>query len=303
MSLPWICLISVPRSGTNQVSTVLNNFARIEVYLEWFRPLGPSFTTPEMVRRFSVLSGQSFRDHDDPAFGAWIHDNVDATLAELERSARPGSRAAMVKLFDDHLPRHDIQRHLFDRPGMHVLLVERTPIDTYVSFAKARTVKKWINYDTTDVRPVLDVAHFFRWHSGKSDWFGWLDAEIARRGLPVARLHYDRDIAPGTDHTMQRLAEVLHGFGLPARLSARSHAIRALGRLETTPLRPLVRASGLPTQLGLDRQDQAETRADKVANWDEFCQAVRARDGSLDRFERFFTGQPGDERRAAASAR
>ncbi|GMG81768.1 hypothetical protein LNKW23_09810 [Paralimibaculum aggregatum] len=285
--MPWICLVSVPRSGTNHICRLLERLGWLRVYLEIFDPGGPSWLDAEALAALARATGLDLARAKDPRLGAWVHARPAETLAALEHAAAPGQRACLVKLFHDHLAPERVAETFLRRAETRFLFVRRRPIDSYISLVKARHVGRWLGVPTTDLRLPIEADAFCRWHDSASRWFARMEALAAAAGRPASTVIYERDIHPSDLTTLRGLANRLGQLGLPGHLPARLIAEHGAKRLIAAGAGLVGRESPWPPALGIDRQDTAASCAEKVSNWARFEADLARLPGGLDRLERY----------------
>lgn len=282
-TLPWICLLTIARSGTTHLVRLMDALQDVHVIRnEWLDVRGVTWAQPEQLARFSKAIGHEIKTYKDPILNAWVRANIGQTLSILQDGAARGDRATAIKLFEDHLTSQEFDTHFLSKPDTKFLILERRPIDCFISLRKAMVRDEWVGRDTTGLKIELDAQEFLAWHAIRRTWFDGMAARLEAAGRPYGRLDYDRDIAQGSHHMLDRLIEELRVAGFETRrkrgyltkLALRRHASAILG-WEPHP------------DLGAVKQDRAANAADKVGNWDDFAQTVEQTTGGLDVLERY----------------
>ncbi len=284
--VPFLCMLSTARSGTNHLCRLLQCLSGISVNLEIFHGNGPTHCGPALLDGFQEAAGQVFAPMGDPALKHWIHDNLPEALQVLRASAEPGSRAVSVKIFQDHLPRDVIEEQFGRANDTRFLIVRRRPIDTYISYQKALHTQAWILKETTDIRPALDVQDFLDWHSNRSDWFAFVDAMVARHGRPSVGVNYEDDILTTDAATLRQLRTKLRSLGLKTQVRSELRLKQPIKRVIARVATGVGVTSPWDANLGYVRQDRNSSAPDKVSNWPAF-HASLADLGALDHLERF----------------
>lgn len=297
MTLPWITVLSVARSGTNHVCRLLAQLQGIRVYYEWFDEL-VAYADADTLAAFEARIGTSFEDFRDPALAAWIRNHVPETLDLLQTSAGPEVSATVIKVFQKHVSNDAVlTRNFFANPSMNFIVIRRRPVDCYISFQKALALSKFIRVDTTDLKPRISARAYIDWHAHTSRWFDTSLASLEHHGRNHLVLDYDSDIAGVDDLALtRRLVRTLRGFGIETRIPVRTTAFwaaaQSLGRVMD-----ITNHEG--GTLGLWTQDRSTCTEEKIENWDEFAREIEHRDGDLRRLDSYFM-EPRDFRQLSA---
>lgn len=278
MTKPLIALISAPRSGTTQVVEVLREANRVASLGEWFDRRGAPYLHEPLLAAARAHFGRPVAQKLDGALGRWVHADPARSLRLLRDSLPAAAPAGIFKVFPGHLDRDAVAAHLLPVPDVLYLVLERRPLDAYISFVKAKSRNAWLRQDTTGERVALDADDYVDFRDRRAAYFAFVREALDARGLPWASLSYEADVAPGTRHLEARLRDVLGRMGvdvtptLVGRLRL-AHAERYDAAMRRLGLPVAPRAVGLP------RQDRAHRPADKVSNWEAFAAAVSARTG------------------------
>jgi len=241
MSRSIICVIAVPRTGSNHVIRLLRNCERLHVASEIFHETWHSWVT-RYLPMLRDISGGEVVDLD--SFAAWkaAHPRALIDAMSAAREATP----FVFKLFPRHLPPDVMRDAIFAAPDIGFLVLKRRPIECFISARKALVEGKWVGASTTATRPSLDVRSFETWAMRTQEWYARVETETAQRSLAVAHMTYERHIR---DHdNRQTLA----------------HLIAALSRLGIEDIE-------MPAMVkGLSVQDHEPDFRKRVANWDAF---------------------------------
>jgi hypothetical protein len=248
-----ICIIAVPRTGSNHVVKLLQNCAGLHVASEIFQASWHSWVTDYLPLLKEVSGGEVV---DKETFAVWKAAHPRALLDAMS-SAREGV-PFVFKLFPRHLPAEILREAVFDAPDMGFLVLKRRPIECFISAQKAEAEGKWVGHATTGTKPILRLRAFRIWARRTREWYARVDAETAQRSLPVAHLTYEHHIR-GNDNR-QALAHLFD-------------ALASLG-IENLEMPAIVK--------GLTVQDTEPDFRNRVANWDAFeAEASRARPALL----------------------
>jgi LPS sulfotransferase NodH len=244
----FVCILAVPRTGSNQLCWLLRSCESLNVKFEIFHPSWVGYLDGHDLEGLYVASNG--RVVDDASLCAWRAANPGATLDELFKTG--GERTIVFKLFPGHLTRNRIRSEIFTREDICYLMLRRRPIESFISSVKAELVKAHNNVDTTALKPVLDVTRFVRWAARTREWYDWVAGELAARARSAVEMTYERHL---------NLAENAMALS------------KALDSLATVGLAHPTTASEILT---LDRQDREPRYQDRVANWSIFAANLRA---------------------------
>jgi len=301
-SHPWIFIISTPRSGTTQVSTLLSSFLAVRNFSEPFNPRRPSYFDDETLAQFSDSVGVQFETHHDPKLKEWIDQHPAQTLALLLELSKPSHRGASAKVFDGHLTRAQFEKYVAQLPDSHFLFIQRSPIDSYISFMKARAQDKWLSVDTTQKSVQIDVDEFVAWHAQQAIWFRDARDIVARWNRPSADLVYEDHLLcqdrVATNHIRSALKDM--GIAIPTpilrqlSIGAKQAINAGFGALGRKPM--------FNELISLKKQDLSPSRAAKVENWEEFLSGVEAITRGHEMLDRYFVHDELEAKEASQGA-
>jgi LPS sulfotransferase NodH len=244
--MKFICVLAMPRTGSSHVNKLLKSIPQVNAKSELFHRAQPArFTQPEN----KALAKRGAPVDDVQAMIEWRRENPVATLEGVSE----GSREPVVtfKVFPNHLPRPVMNDAFFTRDDMAFLLLRRRFIECYISGIKARSAGLFTQIDTTALKPTLSTERFVEWSERVRRWYGWFERTLEERGKPYDTISFERHLDGKT------------------------------GRESLEFIMPMLEHQGF-TQLTMptnviegERQDQEARYQDRVANWDEFVQAMR----------------------------
>lgn len=253
-----VLVIGAARVGSNFVNDRLGhmagNLAANELFLAT-EAIGMR-KLPELQER---LFGPDLRIENDrdPRARRACGSDPERVLDHLRAvAAGRGCDTVSLKLFPNHMRPVD-RRHLIAARPRLVLFLTRKRIDSYISGRKARQVGSFFQVDTTDVKPAVDLGGFHRFSRFRDMMLTRMIRQVARQGLPWARLDYDAVMAHGPAAVDRALNTVWGVAGLPGRIPADAPTPRAR------------------------KQDKTADSFDKIANGPAF-RADLARTGLLD---------------------
>jgi hypothetical protein len=252
--LQELCIIAVPRTGTNQVVALLANCKKIKSRGEIFHPKFSEGLSAEEVRLLGRAARQNFVGNDDPNLRSFVRRDPGVLLNVL-RDADGGNCVNSFKLFPGHLTIDKFKGDILPRERISFLFVLRRPIDSFISSAKAEITGKYFGIDTTGLRVRLDPAAFERRIRQWRNWYEKTSEMIIESGRQYNTLIYETDIACTIDQCFEKIREATIACGISPYA------------FEPPPR----------TLSGLDRQDRRSVYRKKVANWDEFIHQVTKR--------------------------
>lgn len=287
-NMPWLFVVTTPRSGSTQTLFLLSAFDGVYSFAELFNPPHPTYLDKRTLALFSRVTGFDIRGQKDPRLGSWIAHHRDETLEILQRYAPGGARVTCLKVFSGHLDIASFKRHLVDRPNAHFLFVKRNPVDAFISFEKAKLADAWLNVDTTSQRVSIDPKTFGDWHRTHSLWFHETQKVVAEAKRPSATLTYYDDLLVDEETSIRRVAAAASELGLDLVIAQRRRGEMSVKRAMNGMIRAVGFSPPFRDRFGLQKQDNALSREDKVTNWKQFSEAVAEMPGGLRMFDEYF---------------
>jgi len=257
-----ICVFAIHRTGTNYLGSVLRQWPALSAFGELFHAAQGYGLQPAHLRALSRQAGQAFDDPCAPAFVTWARANPLAVVDALRRVAKRRERAGIyfkVFLGQWTQPLEQVIAGLAADPGFTPVVLQRRPIDAYVSYRKAEAAGKYKQVDTTDAPVTLNAAAYAHWARQARDWYRQVTAALDAVGAAPVQATYEADV----DKPLPALAR---------------HWSRLLG---------VPAPDTLDEGLALPRQDRSASLEDKIANADEFFAGLRER-GLWDESQRWF---------------
>jgi hypothetical protein len=275
-SIPWLALVSNPRSGTTHVIRLMEALAGLNPCREeWLNSEGVPWVGDRMLERIRKAHGVPYEQFNDITLGAWARADPARMLDFVQICAPQGTRVSVVKVLFPDLTVSEFETLFLTNSAHMTLIMQRAPIDSFISFKKAHALDKWLEHDTTDMRVTLDADAFIAAWTEQAEWYRALRATLEQHRRPYGLLHYDRDILPGEDRAVARLIEELARAGFSTRLKPKVLIERQAQRMLATAAGALRGAPVVPRPIGLQKQDRAASREAKVANWGPFLDAIR----------------------------
>lgn len=218
----------------------------------------------DVLAAFREVTGLPLTSHKDKALGQWIAKHPGRVLDILESSTR-NLQLGCFKLFAKEMPLQRFEKHLVSRPGTCFLMLERNPIDSFISFQKAKHAGIWLRSDTTNKQIDISVGDFLEWHEKHGAWLRGAREIVARAGKPMAEMRYEADFLNEEEETLSRLYEALDSMGLSLDLRPRTQALVVLTDLHKKTRAALGMSACKSGALGLKKQDRALNRSTRLA--------------------------------------
>ena len=257
-----LCIISMPRCGTNHLCAMLGNFDRIRSAGELFHPSNAFGVRPSDLDHMRQ-QGLDFADRSDPRLIAFAKGHPRALIDHIEQSPDCSDKDCFTfKVFDYQLPWELVTGEILSMPDLSVAFVSRRILDTFISSQKGAKAGAWHSNSTTDIQVALDVEEYAEWRQRTRLWLDTMFEEVTGRRIPYFRVSYEDDIDRPVAAFMDVLSQRLGKVGLPTKYEMKKD--------------------------GYQKQDQAASYREKVSNWDAFSEA--ACDRGLDLDETSFAG-------------
>lgn len=247
----FLCVFGIPRTGSSHLNRLLKNCPEFSAKSELFHRQAKGRLKPEELAALYRRSAGAVTDGD--SFLAWRRLNPLDTLEALSEGG--GGRIVTFKAFPGHIPHKLLESELFPRDDIGFAVLRRRPIESFISGLKAKEVSRFGRIDTTEMKPVLSVEEFLDWSRRIKSWYGYTRDKLEARGVPYAKISYEKHLDAGGDReALGAVLELLKplgftGIGVPARIK------------------------------GHQRQDRERRYQERVANWDEFVEAMKADPG------------------------
>lgn len=252
-SIKVLVFIAVGRTGSNYLFSLLDNCPMFLNTYELFHNQC-IYALEDTLDAFNEVTGETFEAICDPLLIHRVHHDPERLINFLKmRCEQEQKQYLTFKIFPEHLDRESV-RAILERPDVEAFFIKRTPIDSYVSELKARQSGQWKHGDNTDVKPLLYLKQFIEWYEEKSQWYGDMEATLARLNKKAPCFEYEAFTRHGDMENLEGVLSVLHGNH---RAAAALHAEKLVNTFT--------------------KQDKGEVLADKVANWDAFMEEVRAK--------------------------
>jgi len=227
-----IVTLSVPRTGSTHLGGHLRAFSGLHVFGEVFHPANShglnSDHLDHLRDRFDATVSS---DLSDPATIDWVRSHPVEMFEMFDHFA--GDRAAVVKLFPQHLDREFVTTSLLPRSDVVSLVLYRRVIDSYASAAKARQASKWRSVDTTDLRAQARIHHFRGWARLQQEWYSDCRAAIEGAGRPYNVFRYEEHLDVDSEELLGTIEQFLLTHDIDP--GERSPVERTTMKQDTTP--------------------------------------------------------------------
>ncbi len=241
-----VCVVGVPRTGSNRVIHTLEGFEGLSVRGEIFNPDGvANIGRADQAFVRSLTPELLMANTEDLA--RWVRANPGRVLDKLTGLA--GERVLAFKLLPGELANQQVEAVL-SRSDIAVLLLWRRPIDIYISREKVGLLRHWNRVDTSDLVIEADVGAFLRMCR---DWHLWY--RLVLRVMREKRIRFC-EIDYSTALSEESLAALLQIM---------------LARMGTTAGR------WQKADHTMFKQDRETDYARKVSNWEPFIEEIRRR--------------------------
>jgi len=247
-----ICLLSVKRTGSNHLCSVLGNYQRVAAFYELFEAGGSwGLRTHVPVPLVTIWAKNRVTD---PALIRFVNAHPRLFLNRVARVCRFTGKPVMIfKILAGQLTYETIKSEVLGRPGTRAMLISRRAIDSFVSEQKALMLSEWLSVDTTGVKVEVDAGEYADWHHKAAAWYQhWIEHYRALgQGLPIIR--YEDVIDAELNHTLDRFSALAREIGFD---------LKPKPEMKKT---------------GLKRQDRTRNAQDKVSNWAAFERGLSRR--------------------------
>ncbi|HTT99746.1 MAG TPA: hypothetical protein VMF58_16980 [Rhizomicrobium sp.] len=183
---------------------------------------------------------------------AWRKDDLVQALERMRDAW--GSRTIAFKVFPGHIPPRLIKTELLPRDDIAFALLKRRPIESFVSGVKVKGGANYALMDTTDIKPAISADDFLVWARRTRAWYKWIRGVLDAREKPYAEISFEKHLdGYSAQESLAHLRELFSPLGITNFEDVDEHATGGM------------------------RQDRQGDYRKRVANWDAFEAALRAR--------------------------
>lgn len=245
-----ICVIAVPRTGSNRLCSLLEVFPEIRVKYEIFHP-DRAMSLEWESERLAPLAGLPGAPVHDPDLVSWVRAHP-AQVLDFLIDLYPRHKYVTFKLFPGHLTRQQFAETVVTRDDVAFIVLSRRAIDTFTSYLKAERVGAYAGVDTTSMKVTADASNFAR---RLEDWRSWYDfclQQIASSSRPAVFMTYESCLRERDMTAIRLLVPYINSLG---------HAVRS---------------PPVPQHLTFAAQDRSSTPSDRIENWHTFRGDLKA---------------------------
>jgi Glycosyl transferases group 1 len=216
-----ILVLGLGRSGSNLLCSILRKIEGNAGYFEIFgrgKSEGlrdhPSVMS-QMIARFAPGA----QDATDAGFLAARNADPVAFFDALSKATRAEGHSSMTcKIFVRQISLEHLQA-ILARPNLSVIFLTRRRIDRYISGVKGQMTGRYVNTDSTEVRPALDLADFLRKaFETDRELDAFRDAVVAS-GNRYSSLTYERDLDVAEQMRTDRINAALNEIGFSSEVA------------------------------------------------------------------------------------
>ena len=245
-----ILILTAARTGTNHLIRLVRQLPGVEARTEIFNSGTAWGLTEKDLPVLSTRFHKAFRDKRDENLISTLRAHPSAVLETLLDNLSPDKTILVTKILSNQLDGKSISAILDGRLRVSVISIRRRVIDCFISETKAKLIGRWIDADTTAVRPSLDIDRFERFLDYHRTWHTSIARVLTQRNIAPKFLDYETDINCSNDTCLIRFAAI-------------------------ADLR--VSECALLNRNGIIKQDRNVQLEGKVSNWPEFARSLQQR--------------------------
>lgn len=237
------CFISRPRTGTNYLMSLLRSSPSIDARTEIFHPNVPYGLNDDEIESAIGQSVASLTDHEKAVL---VRRNPQKICDTLRDKSRQIGIPIAFKVFPRHLDFAMLNDVIIASDNITKIIVDRRPIDSYISMIKANELQEWTFVDTTAIRPTINAQQFCHWYERNQRWYEKIAEKLKIDGQAILALHYEEFTCGSNAENYRFIANRLADFGIALTQAA------------------------IPVSSRHTKQDKSVSVHDKVANYEEF---------------------------------
>jgi hypothetical protein len=238
-----IALIATERTGTNYFCDLMIKALDINGMYEIFHPdvsygLGDVLISKALSREFKLVASLSKKEKAN-----LVRANPKLILDGL---AQHSEKPSVFKIFPGHLRDEVVRKVILENDNIRKVVIDRSPLDVFISQHKAGSIAKWGGVDTTELRVDLDRGRFDAWFKSRFEWYQQAKRTTLNSGQVMTYLNYT-DIE-------SRSPEALADFFINQMKEVGCELLKSDQQLSEL----------------MKKQDKSAGPAEKVNNWDVF---------------------------------
>ncbi len=259
-----ICIIAIPRTGTNHLCKVLQSIPSAHVLREIFNPAGVMGATTNDISLLAARSAIAMaKDNRDKNLVSWVRNHPTEALKAVRQSAVSAGKDLLVfKVFPKQITAENLLAILATK-DLATAIVKRRPVDSYISYVKAKLIGKWLAVDTSDVKVELRASDYIVWHASASGWYRSVETFLGDQNLNHFEFNYESSICLEPNESLSLFIDRCNSFNFEIKMPDSAQVS------------------------GYRRQDLSERSSEKVSNWESFYRDI-CRQGSEAMLSEFF---------------
>lgn len=242
-----ICLLSRPRTGSSYVLNLLASSSSVESRGEIFHRKRTSGLKRKEINQ--IFPNRNIKSLDQEV-SRLLRRQPRKVLEYLEKACRAQQQHVIFKIFPEHLRFEKLDQVVLLNEGITKVILDRSPIDSFISLVKAGHLAKWERQDTTDIKVELDAGRYMKWYKKNELWYQAIASKLSEHGGRCSMLNYNELLLGDDQYNYRLISDKLVEAGL--------------------------KFSDVPTAGGTDlfKQDRELAYDNKVTNWDSFREAL-----------------------------
>ena len=250
-NIDMLFVFSIPRAGTNHMFYFMQNIKSLDVRFEVYHPMEAYSISRYEVDLLSNLAGYRFMSNKDKNFIKWIHEYPLLFLKFLSERSFANDKSLIFKIFPNHINKNQIEKMIMDQPSSKAIIVNRRPVDSFISLVKSIHSGKYLNIDTSNIIVKLDSSYFMEWWVKNYNWYRSVESILTKLGVPYTYFNYENDIYCSNQELGRNITEAFLRIG---------KTIEFKNDLENQ---------------GLRKQDLEPKYENKVSNWKQFVSELK----------------------------
>ncbi len=255
-----VCIVSIPRTGTNYLCSLLAQHVAIDSRYEIFHRKQPfSIKESELNDFFDELYLKSKPITNEEKASILIAHPIKFTNFLIKNSR---NNILSYKIFPWHLDRNTLVKELLNDPDTVFLICKRKAIDSYISKEKASLVSTYRKVDTTNIKPEINFKDYKKWYNQRENWYQFIETALITSKSKSKVIYYEDFSRKDDTSNLNFVIKCIESLGIK---------LHTLNYAKTT----------------FTKQDKNEDYAKKVENWEEFLNNVN-KEGWQDKIESYF---------------
>jgi len=238
-----IAVIATERTGTNYFCDLMIKSLSINGMYEIFHPDMPYGLNDVLIAKALNKSLKEISALDNKLKAKLVKSNPKHIIDVLVRHEQ---KTSLFKIFPGHLNSSVVKSSILENPDVIKVIIDRSPLDVYISQHKAGSISKWGHVDTTDIKINLDRCQFDAWFKNRKEWYDVCSNTVENSNQKYVYINYS-DIESRTPE------ELVNFF------------IQLMAECDCK----LIKSDAIVSNL-MKKQDNSQSPAHKVKNWPQF---------------------------------